>query len=180
MGTHYIRSKYLELAREQLKEAGPRNVNQVRDFFMDAMKKTLKGMPNEERTVSFTSYLFTKVIKLKFAIANATFIFEKHGEAISRVFSKPSVKEILEELKTIPDQWAKEARETMLEKVSPMSVMVCIQIYDKYFFTNFALQVTFELLNRGKKLKSLAECLEMEYAVAQHFMVLYFLQSVTL
>ncbi len=76
---------------------------------------------------------------------------EKHREPIGRIFSAPSLEEILKRLEQEQGAWRDWAQQTLsvLSKKSPLS-----------------LKVTFEQLRRGKGYKTLKEALIVEYRLA--------------
>lgn len=79
---------------------------------------------------------------------------EKHREPIDRVFSAPSLEEILRRLEDERGAWRDWAQETLaaLAKKSPL-----------------ALKAAFEQLRRGKSYKTLKEALIVEYRLATRF-----------
>ncbi len=75
----------------------------------------------------------------------------RHSEPIGRIFSAPSLEEVLKRLENERGNWQDFAQETLaaLSKKSPL-----------------ALKVTFEQLRRGKSYKTLKEALIVEYRLA--------------
>ncbi|EGC35152.1 hypothetical protein DICPUDRAFT_33863 [Dictyostelium purpureum] len=88
----------------------------------------------------------------KIDVNDSSLEFNQNLETIERIFGKSSVEEIFDSLEKENTEWSKQTLKT-LKTVSPTS-----------------LKVVFEQMNQGKKLPSLAKCLEMEFRISQHFL----------
>ncbi|XP_046840116.1 3-hydroxyisobutyryl-CoA hydrolase, mitochondrial-like [Xenia sp. Carnegie-2017] len=106
----------------------------------------------KEPTIKKILHLLELYHKESIAKTSTEFSLNRHLDCIVRCFSKDSVEEIVEQLEKEDSDWARSQISTIL-KMSPLS-----------------LKVALKQIREGAKLRTLFECLTMEYRISQHFM----------